>query len=284
MQQNFAEKKEVKRAAKNGDEVIIDFVGKKDDVAFDGGTAQDYALELGGGQFIPGFEEGIIGHKAGETLDLPLKFPKDYHAKDLQDADVVFTVTIKNVNEKALPEVNDEFAAKCGPFTTADELRADIERELTSQKEREANEKLKDALVKELVEKSTVPVPEMLLKDQEKSIEQDFVQNLMYQGINLDSYLEMNGFKTKEEWLDKEVQVAAENRVKAGLVLAELSKALKIDASRQELEDHINLYKQQYGSNKEALKQFEQPEVQRDIANRLLTEKTVDALVELNSK
>jgi trigger factor len=180
--------------------------------------------------------------------------------------------------------VNDEFAAKCGPFTTADELRADIERELTSQKEREANEKLKDALVKELVEKSTVPVPEMLLKDQEKSIEQDFVQNLMYQGINLDSYLEMNGFKTKEEWLDKEVQVAAENRVKAGLVLAELSKALKIDASRQELEDHINLYKQQYGSNKEALKQFEQPEVQRDIANRLLTEKTVDALVELNSK
>lgn len=284
MQQNFAEKKEVKRAAKNGDEVIIDFVGKKGDVAFDGGTAQDYALELGGGQFIPGFEEGIIGHKAGETLDLPLKFPKDYHAKDLQDADVVFTVTIKSVNEKALPEVNDEFAAKCGPFTTADELRADIERELTSQKEREANEKLKDALVKELVEKSSVPVPEILLKDQEKSIEQDFVQNLMYQGINLDSYLEMNGFKTKEEWLDKEVQVAAENRVKAGLVLAELSKALKIDASRQELEDHINLYKQQYGSNKEALKQFEQPEVQRDIANRLLTEKTVDALVELNIK
>jgi trigger factor len=284
MQENFAEKSEVKRAAQEGDEVIIDFVGIRDDVAFDGGTASDYSLKLGGGQFIPGFEEGVLGHKAGEEFDLKLKFPRDYHAKDLQDADVVFSVTLKSVNENKLPEVNDEFAAKCGPFTTAEELRADIERELTAQKEREATEKLKDELVKELVEKSTVPVPEILVKDQERSIEQDFVQNLAYQGINLDSYLEMNNFTTKEEWLDKEVHAVAESRVKAGLVLAELSKALEIDASRQELEEHINLYKQQYVNNKDALKQFEQPEVQRDIANRLLTEKTVDKLVELNSK
>ena len=283
MQENFAEKKEVKRAAKAGDEVVIDFVGKKDDVAFDGGTANDYALQLGAGQFIPGFEEGVVGHKAGDAFDLALKFPADYHAKDLKGADVVFSVTLKSVNEKSLPEVNDEFAAKCGPFTTVDELRVDIERELQTQKEREATEKLKDELVKELVEKSAVSAPEILVKDQERSIEQDFVQNLAYQGAQLDSYLEMNKFTTKEEWLDKEVRPAAENRVKAGLVLAELSKALEIDASREELEEHINRYKQQYGSNKEALAQFEQPEVQRDIANRLLTEKTVDKLVALNS-
>jgi trigger factor len=122
------------------------------------------------------------------------------------------------------------------------------------------------------------------VKDQERSIEQDFVQNLAYQGVSLDSYLETQGFKTKEEWLDKEVRTVAESRVKAGLALAELNKELKIDASREELEAHINLYKQQYANNKEALKQFDEPEVQRDIANRLLTEKTVEKLVELNTK
>lgn len=284
MQENFAEKKEVKRAAKSGDDVVIDFVGKKDGVAFDGGTAEDFNLGLGSGQFIPGFEKGVAGHKAGDTFDLDLEFPKDYHSKDLKGAKVVFTVTLKSVNEKVLPEVDEAFAAKCGPFTSVKELREDILTQMTSQREREAGEKLKDELVKELVEKSTIPVPEVLLKDQERSIEQDFMQNLMYQGINLDSYLEANGFATKEEWLDKEVQPAAEARVKAGLVLAELNKELKIDASTKELEDHINLYKQQYANNKEALAQFDQPEVQRDIANRLLTEKTVEKLVELNSK
>ncbi len=284
MQENFAEKKEVKRAAKEGDEVVMDFVGKKDDVAFDGGTAKDYSLQLGSGQFIPGFEDGVIGHKSGEEFDLKLQFPADYHAKELKGADVVFTVTIKSINEKSLPELTDEFAAKCGPFTTIEELRQDIERELKDQKDREATEKLKDELVKELVAKSTVPAPEILVKDQERSIEQDFVQNLAYQGAQLESYLEVNKFATKEEWLDKEVHPVAESRVKAGLVLAELSKELKVDASREELEEHIGRYKQQYGSNKEALKQFEQPEVQRDIANRLLTEKTVDKLVELNTK
>lgn len=283
MQENFAEKKEVKRTAKKGDDVVIDFVGKKDGTAFDGGTANDFTLSLGGGQFIPGFEEGVAGHKAGEAFDLDLKFPEDYHSKDLKGAKVVFSVTLKSVNEKVLPKIDEAFAAKCGPFTSVEELRADILAQMTEQREREATDKLKDALVKELVEKSTVPTPEVLIKDQERSIEQDFLQNLMYQGMTLDSYLEVNKFKTKEEWLDKEVQPAAEARVKAGLVLAELNKELKIDASTKELEDHINLYRQQYANNKEALAQFDQPEVQRDIANRLLTEKTVEKLVELNS-
>ena len=284
MRQNFADKKEVTRAVKDGDDVVIDFIGKRDGEAFEGGSATEFTLSIGAGQFIPGFEEAIVGHKAGEAFDVPLSFPKDYHAKDLQGAEVVFEVTLHSVNEKSLPEVDDEFAAKCGPFTSAKELRADIERELKAQKEREANEKRKDELVKELVSKSKVPVPELLQKDQERSIEQDFVQNLTYQGLSLDSYLEMNNFTTKEEWLDKEFHAVAESRVKAGLVLAELSKEFKVDATQQELDEHIALYKQQYANNKEALAQFDQPEVQRDIANRLITEKTVDKLVELNTK
>lgn len=283
MRTNFAEKKEVTRAAKMGDETVIDFVGKKDDVAFEGGTGNDFALTLGSGQFIPGFEEGVVGHKAGETFDLKLTFPKDYHAKDLAGAKVVFTTTLKTVKEATLPEVDDEFAAKCGPFTTAKEFKDDIKRELTDQKEREATEKLKDDLVGELIEVSEVPVPEVLVADQERSIEQDFQQNLMYQGMNLDAYLDSSKFTSKEEWLEKEVRPVAIKRVKAGLALAELSKVLKVEATNQELADHVELYKKQYANNPEALKQFEQPEVQRDIANRLLTEKTVEKLVELNS-
>ncbi len=284
MRSGFAEKKEVERAAKDGDEVTIDFVGKKDDVAFDGGTATDYNLTLGSNSFIPGFEEGIVGKKIGETFDLPLEFPKDYHVADLKGATVVFTTTLKSIKEIVLPKIDDDFAAKAGPFKTVEELKADIKRELTAQKEREANENLKDDLVKQLVEVSTVPVPEILVKDQAESIERDMTQNLMYQGLTLDQYLENKGFESKEKWLETEVKEAAEKRVQAGLVLAELSKVEKIEATNQELDDHVAMYKQQYAKNPQMVAQFDQPEARRDVANRLLTEKTVDRLVELNSK
>lgn len=284
MRQGFAEKKEVERAAKNGDEVKIDFVGKKDGVAFDGGTAQDYDLKLGSNSFIPGFEEAIVGKKPGETFDIDLEFPKDYHAADLKGAKVVFTTTLKAVNEIALPEVNDEFAAKSGQFTTVGELKDDIKRELKAQKEREAKEKLKDELVGQLVEVSDVPVPEILLKDQAASIERDMTQNLMYQGLTLEQYLENKGFESKEKWLETEVNDAAKKRVQAGLALAELSKVEKIEATNQELDEHVALYKKQYANNPQMVEQFDKPEARRDIANRLLTEKTVDRLVELNTK
>lgn len=284
MRTGMAEKKAVERAAKSGDETKIDFIGKKDDIAFDGGTGNDYDLTLGSNSFIPGFEEAIVGKKAGETFDIPLTFPADYHVADLKGADVVFTTTLKEVKELVQPELTDEWAATAGPFKTVAELKTDIKRELTAQKEREAGEKLKDELVKQLIEVSTVPVPEILVKDQEESIERDMTQNLMYQGLTLDQYIDNKGFATKEVWLDKEVQPAAEKRVKAGLVLAELSKAEKIEATNAELDEHVALYKQQYANNPQMVEQMDTPEARRDIANRLLTEKTVDRLVELNTK
>lgn len=284
MRAGFSEKKEVTRAAKKGDETTIDFVGKKDDVAFDGGTGSDYDLTLGSNSFIPGFEEGIIGKKPGETFDLELTFPEEYHVADLKGQKVIFTTTLKKLKEVVLPEVNDEFAAKAGPFKTVAELKDDIKRELTAQKEREAGETLKDELVKQLVEISTIPVPDILVKDQSESIERDMTQNLMYQGLTLDQYLENKGFESKEKWLETEVKDAATKRVQAGLVLAELSKAEKIEATADELAEHINLYKQQYANNPQMVAQFDQPEAQRDVANRLLTEKTVTRLVELNTK
>ena len=284
MQQNFVDKTEVKRAAREGDEVIIDFVGKKDGVAFDGGSAKDFALKLGGGQFIPGFEEGVVGHKAGETLDLDLEFPKDYHAENLAGAKVVFSVTLHKVNELKLPELNDEFAAKCGPFTDVKELKADIKREITAQKEREAKEKLKDELVAELADSSKVALPELLIDDQLRSIEQDLMQNLSYRGLTMDAYLKTQGFKDKADWQKKEARPAAEKRVKAGLVLAELSKELGVEVSREELDMQISTFKQQYGKDAKLAARFDDPNVHRDIANRMITDKTIDKLVELNSK
>ena len=284
MQENFAEKTKVDRAVKDGDEVVMDFIGKKDDVEFDGGKAEDYSLKIGSGQFIPGFEEGIVGHKAGDKFDLELKFPKDYHAKELAGQKVTFSVELKTVNESKLPELNDEFAAKCGPFTSMDDLRKDILREVKEQKSRDSEEKFKDELVGELADKIKVELPEILVDDQVRSIEQDMQQNLTYRGLELDSYLSTQGFSDKDDWLAKEVRPAAERRVKAGLVLAELSKELKIDVSHEELSAQIETMRQYYGKDAKTAKQFDNPDVHRDIANRLITDKTIAKLVELNSK
>lgn len=283
MRSGMAEKEAVQREAREGDETTIDFIGKKDGVAFDGGTASDYSLTLGSNTFIPGFEEGIIGKKPGDTFDLQLKFPLDYHVDDLKGADVIFTTTLKTINEKKLPELNDDFAKKAGPFKNMSELRQDIERELKNQIERETLDKTKDALVTELINISKVPVPQILVNDQVESLKQDFSQNLMYQGMSIDQYISTQGYKDETEWREKELVPAAEKRVKAGLVLSELSKVEDVQASQDEVDAFIAKFKSGYANNPEVLKQFEDPSVIRELTNRLLTEKTVDKLVEINS-
>ena len=279
---NFAEKKKVEREAKNGDEVIIDFLGKKDGVAFDGGKAEKFPLELGSKSFIPGFEEGLVGKKAGDELSLDLEFPKDYHAKDLAGAKVIFEVKIHEVRENVEPEINEEFLSKLGDFKTKEEFEKQIEEDLKTQKQAEADEKFKDELVKKLAEVSKVPVPEILLEDQKRSIEMDMQQNLMYSGLSLEDYLERMG-KTHEEWLEKDVKEVAEMRVKSGLALAELSKVEKVKSDTKELDDRIAQLKEQYGNSKEVQKQLSSDDVRRNLANQILTEKTIDLLVKFNS-
>ena len=283
IQKGLAEKKETKKPAEQDDEVVIDFVGKKDGEAFKGGTGKEYPLVLGSNSFIPGFEDALIGLKAGDKKDVPLTFPKDYHAKDLAGQKVVFEVEVKKVNKVTLPELNDEFAAKAGPFTSMKDLRKDIQAEMIAQAERKATDDLKDELVKQLVDKSKVSVPEVLRADQIRSIEQDLTQNLMYQGLTIEQYFENNGYADRDAWVKAEAQDAADARIKAGLVLAQLSKELKVEATADELAEHINVYKQQYVNNPEMAKQFDNPEAQREIANRLITEKTVNMLVEFNT-
>lgn len=279
---NFAEKKKVEREAKIGDEVVIDFLGKKDDVPFDGGKAEKFPLELGSKSFIPGFEEGLIGKKAGDELSLNLEFPKDYHAKDLAGAKVIFEVKIHEVRENVEPEINEEFLSKLGDFKTKEEFEKQIEEDLKTQKQAEVDEKFKDELVKKLAEVSKVPVPEILLEDQKRSIEMDMQQNLMYSGLSLEDYLERMG-KTREEWLEKDVKETAEMRVKSGLALAELSKVEKVKSDTKELDARITQLKEQYGNSKEVQKQLSSDDVRRNLANQILTEKTIDLLVKFNS-
>lgn len=277
---NSAEKKETKDAAKDGDEVVIDFLGKKDGEAFDGGKAEDYPLKLGSNSFIPGFEEAIVGHKAGDAFDIPLKFPKDYHQKDLAGQQVIFEVKVNKVNQVVLPKLDEAFAAKVGPFKTVQELTDDIKRELVAQNERQAEDKFKDDIVGALVKSSKVPVPDILVQDQVRSVEQDIQQNLMYRGLTLDQYIAQSGFKDEDEWREKELKEAAVRRVQSGLVLSELSKVEHVHVSQDELEARFQEMIGQYPNMKE---QLDSPEARRDMANRVLTEKTLERLVELNS-
>lgn len=280
MRAQLAEKKAVERPAKNGDEVTIDFVGKQDGTAFDGGTANGYDLVLGSNSFIPGFEEAIVGHKTGEAFDVPLTFPKDYHAEHLKGAEVVFEVTLKKVKEVVLPDVDDAFAVKVGPFKTVEGMREDIRAELLQQKDKTAEDKFKDDLVGELVAVSTVPVPQVLVDDQVRQIEQDAMQNLMYRGMSPEQYITQMGYKDHDEWREKEFRVAAERRVQAGLALAELSKVEKIEVTQDELTQRHAQMLEQYPTMKD---QLDAPEARRDLANRVITEKTVDRLIELNA-
>ncbi len=282
--QSSSEKKAVKRAAKMGDETVIDFVGKLKGEAFPGGTGNDYPLTLGSGSFIPGFEEALVGVKAGDKKDVELSFPKDYHAKDLAGKKVTFETTVKTVNEIVKPKLDDEFAAKVGPFSSMKDLRNDIKREITARNDQKAEDQYKDDLVRDLVKKTKVVAPKALVEMQLQSLEQDLTQNLMYQGMNFEQYLESKGYKDRDEWVKKEAEEAAEFRVKAGLTLAELSKALKVEATSDELASEINAYKTQYANNPEMAKRFDEPEVQREIANQLLTRKTLDILVDANTK
>ncbi|MDR1300768.1 MAG: trigger factor [Candidatus Nomurabacteria bacterium] len=281
-----AEKKSVKRPAQAGDETVIDFTGRftKSGKEFNGGDGKDFPLRLGGGQFIPGFEDAIVGHKTGEEFDVPLTFPKDYQAANLAGQKVIFKTRIKSINELKKPELNDEFAASLGAehIKTVADLRADIERELNGRAERNTTEQFRSALIDELIEKTNVKIPEILVLDQLTTLEREFVQNLTYQQKSLEDYLSEKNHKDKEAWIKAELEPVAEKRAKAGLILSELATQEGITVNDTETDARIQAIQMQY--NDPQLKQmYENPEARRNVANQILTDKTFDRLVELNS-
>ncbi len=278
---SFSEKKVVRRAAELTDEVIIDFVGKRDGVAFPGGSAKDFHLVLGSMSLIPGFEDGIVGHEPGDKFDLELTFPKDYGVEDLAGAKTTFEILLKQVSEVKTPAMNDELAKKVGPeFKSLADLRADIEKNLSAQIEHRELEKYKDELLKALVKKSTIPAPEILIEDQLKMLRDDVERNAKSKGLSFEQYLKSAG-ETKEKW-DKKSREIAEERVKASLALQTLAVENKITVSDDLVMAKIAELKEVYKKSPEALKNLKNPNVKMDIKNRMIIEKALDFLMDNN--
>lgn len=281
IQSAYAETKVAKKKAELGDEVVIDFEGTKDGKKFDGGAAKDFKLTLGSDQFIPGFEDGIVGHTSGDRFDLKLTFPKDYHATELAGQKVNFNVLVKQVNEIIKPALDDELAKKTGPFKSLDELKADIKKNLENQNDYRATEKYKDDLVSEFVKGSKVSAPEIMIEDQLKMIRNDISRNAEAQGLSFEDYLKQTG-QTEAEW-EKEAKAVAETRVKASLCLQILARDEKITVDDTEVDDKIAELRTAYSKSKEALENLKNPAVRQDIKNRMTIEKVVDFLVAQNS-
>ncbi|HSX17642.1 MAG TPA: trigger factor [Patescibacteria group bacterium] len=278
-----AEKKEVTRAAKEGDEVVIDFKGvdAKTKEPINGADGKDYPLQLGSNTFIPGFETNVVGVKPGEEKTFVLTFPKDYGVAALQNRKVEFTITAKKVNELVEPKLDDEFAAKVGPFKTVDELKADIKKQLEAEKQFRADQKYADDLLTTITKKATVAIPEVLITEQVERIERDQRQNLMYRGQTWQEFLDAEGL-TEEEY-HKAQRPTAELRVKAGLVLAEIADQEKIDITAEELEAQMNALRARY-PDAQMQAELAKPEARRDIASRLMTEKTLAKLTQYATK
>lgn len=272
-----AEKKEVKRSAKQGDEVVIDFVGHDDKgEKIKGGSGTDYPLRLGSNTFIPGFEEAIVGLKAGEDKSFDVDFPKDYAVKALAGRKATFTANVKKVSELILPEVDEKFAAKAGPFKSVKELKEDIEKQLREQKEKEAIQRLKNEIVEEVAAKSKLTLPETLVKDQQEAIKKELIQNLTYRGLTWEEFLAQEA-TDEADYTETKLKPDAEKRVRIGLVLSEIAEKENIQVTPEEFEVQLQLLKGQY-QDEQMRAQLDSPETRRELMSQMLSSKTVEYL------
>lgn len=277
-----AERSEVKRAAKLGDEVTIDFKGvdAQTKEPLPGTDGQAYPLILGSGNFIPGFEDKVVGLKAGDSKDFTITFPKDYGVANMQGKKVTFSVTANKVSELKEPALDDKFAATVGPFQTLEELKKDIRRELEHQAKLEADQKYESALIEAIAAKTQVEIPKQLVESELDALENQEKQNVLYRGQTWQEHLDQEGL-SEAEHRDKN-RAGAEQRVKAGLILGAVADAEKLSVTPEELEIRMQLLKGRYASDPQMSAELDKPENRRDILSRLLTEKTLDRLKELN--
>jgi trigger factor len=282
LQTRAAEKKDVDRAAKNGDQVWIDFAGTDSKGnAVDGAEGKDYPLVLGSNSFIPGFEENLISMKPGDEKSFDVTFPADYHAKPLAKKKVTFAVTVNKVQEVIEPKLDDDFAATVGPFTTLQQLKDDIKTQLQAERQNESDRQFESELVGELAEKTKVALPKALVEEQIEKIEAQEKQSLMYRGQTWEEHLKEEGVTAEQHREQKRPE--AEKSIRASLMLAEVAEKEKLEFTTEEVQARIDSLKKQY-TDPEMQSELDKPENQRDIASRILTEKTVAKLVEYATK
>lgn len=273
----MAQKNDVDRAAKDTDQIWIDFEGvDAKGKPIGGATGKNYPLVLGSNTFIPGFEPNLVGLSASDEKTFTLTFPKDYGAKALAGKKVTFTVKVIKVQEIVEPKLDDEFAKQSGPFETIKQLKDDIKTQLTFEKTEAAERDFESLLIKTISDKSKVAIPDSLIEEQKEIMLRDFKQNLTYRGQAFSEFLESEGL-TEEEFDAKELQPQAKERVKASLVLTEISELEKIDVGMDEINERIAQLKAQYKDD--AMRaELDKPEAINSIGSRIVTEKTLEIL------
>ena len=264
----------VERAVKKGDTADIDFEGFDNGVAFDGGKGENFDLEIGSGSFVPGFEEQLIGMKAGEEKDIDITFPENY-APELAGKPVVFHVKVNEVKVKEVPAVDDEFAKDVSEFDTLEELKADTRKQLTDDREAAAQRAFEDALMQKVADGIQADIPDEMVDVQAQQMMENFQQQLAAQGIPFDQYLKMTN--TTEDDFKKQAHDPAVQQVRMDLAVAALVKAENLEATAQEIEDELKTVADKYGMDLDTIKKY-LPEA--DVREQVLRSKAIKAVAD----
>ena len=239
--------------AADGDETVIDFEGFLDGVAFEGGKGEKFPLKLGSGSFIPGFEEQLVGHKAGESFEINVTFPEDYGAKELAGKETVFKITIHEVKRTELPEVDDEFVKDVSEFNTLDEYKADVKAKITERKQKTAERNFEEALIDELLAHTDVDIPAPMIDNEVDAQVRDYEYRLQMQGGSLDMYFQYTGMNMEK--LRESFRPGAERQIRTRLALEAIVKAENIEATAEELEEEYKRIASGYNVELEKVKE-----------------------------
>ncbi|MBP5268140.1 MAG: trigger factor [Ruminococcus sp.] len=263
------------RAAEKGDTVKIDFEGFKDGVAFDGGKAEDFDLELGSGQFIPGFEDQIVGHSTGEEFEINVTFPEEYQVKDLAGAPAVFKINLKSISKKELPELDDDMVKDSTDFDTVDEYKADVKTKLEEAAEKAADAKVEGDLFDKVVENMTAEIPDVMYDNRVNEMVAELEQRMAPQGISLDMYMQFTGQTI--DTIKRGYAEQAEKQVKLRLALEKIAEVENVEVTDEDLENEFKNLAETYRMEVEQVKSYIRAE---DLKKDLAVGKAVDLIKE----
>ena len=239
--------------AKEQDTVVIDFEGFLDDVAFEGGKGENYSLVLGSKQFIPGFEEQLIGTKVGDEIDVKVTFPEEYQAADLAGKEAIFKVKIHEIKRKELPEIDDEFVKDISEFDTLDEYKANLKAKLQEKKTKELKENAENAAIKFAVDNATIEIPEPMINDEIEKTMNNFAYRMQAQGISMHDYFAFTN--TTEESFRASIKEDVENQIKTDLVLLKITEVENIQSTEEEIMEALENYAKTYNVEASDLKE-----------------------------